>query len=70
MLNWANKLKEVQQYDKRVETAMVAANNHYAGFGQATSKIFREMIGLEPVQWAIDKDLPTKVEFEEVRNRR
>jgi uncharacterized protein YecE (DUF72 family) len=70
MLNWVNKLKQVQQYDRRVEVAMVAANNHYAGFGPATSNTFREMVGLQPVQWGIDKDLPTKIEFEDVRNQK
>ena len=35
------------KYEKDVETAMVAANNHYAGFGPETSNMFREMLGLK-----------------------
>lgn len=58
MLNWANKLKEVQQYEKDVETAMVAANNHYAGFGPETSNMVREMLGLKRVEWGGEKDIP------------
>ena len=46
MLNWANKLKEVQKYEHDVKTAIVAANNHYARFGPETSNMFREMLGL------------------------
>ncbi len=66
MLNWATKLKEVQQYEKDVESAMVAANNHYEGFGPETSNMFREMLGLPRVQWGNEKDIPRMVEFEEV----
>ena len=35
MAKWADKLKEVQKYERHVKTALVAANNHYAGFGPA-----------------------------------
>jgi uncharacterized protein YecE (DUF72 family) len=31
--------------------AIVAANNHYAGFGPATANSFRKMVGLEEVVW-------------------
>jgi hypothetical protein len=70
MLNWANRLKEVQQYEKDVEFAMVAANNHYAGFGPETTNIFREMLGLRRVEWGDDIEISTKVEFEQVNSRR
>jgi uncharacterized protein YecE (DUF72 family) len=70
MLNWANKLKEVQQHEKAVETAMVAANNHYAGFGPETSNMFREMLGLNRVRWGDEKDIPRMVEYEEVSNNK
>lgn len=70
MLNWANKLKEVQQFEKDVETAMVAANNHYAGFGPETSNMFREMLGLNRVNWGDGKDVPRKIEFEGVRDHK
>ena len=58
-------MKEVQKYEKDVNTAMVAANNHYAGFGPETSNAFREMLGLKRVEWGVDKDIPRMVEFEE-----
>jgi hypothetical protein len=41
-----------------VKFAIVAANNHYAGFGPGTVNIFRQLIGLEEVKWG--KDLGTK----------
>lgn len=31
--------------------AIVAANNHYAGFGSGTVNIFRQLLGLEEVKW-------------------
>lgn len=68
MWNWATKLKDVQQHEKDVETAMVAANNHYAGFGPETSNIFREMLGLNRVIWGDEKDIPRMVEYEEISN--
>jgi len=66
MLNWANKLKDVQRHEKAVETAMVAANNHYAGFGPETSNMFRKMLGLNRVGWGDEKDIPRMVEYEEI----
>jgi hypothetical protein len=34
-----------------VKFAIVAANNHYAGFGPGTVNIFRQLLGLEEVKW-------------------
>jgi uncharacterized protein YecE (DUF72 family) len=34
-----------------VKLAIVAANNHYAGFGPGTVNIFRQLLGLEEVKW-------------------
>ena len=31
--------------------AIIAANNHYAGFAPGTVNIFRQLIGLEEVKW-------------------
>jgi hypothetical protein len=42
-----------------VNYAIVAANNHYAGFGPGTVNIFRQLVGLEEVKWGeeyISKD--------------
>jgi len=49
---------------------MVAANNHYAGYGPETSNMFREMVGLSRVRWGEEKEIPRKVEFEEVKDHR
>jgi len=43
----------------KVRYAIVAANNHYAGFGPGTVNIFRQLLGLEEVKWGdefISKD--------------
>jgi uncharacterized protein YecE (DUF72 family) len=34
-----------------VTLAIVAANNHHAGFGPGTVNIFRQLLGLEEVKW-------------------
>jgi hypothetical protein len=49
MQKWADNIKAVQ--DERIKLAIVAANNHYAGFGPGTTKIFRNMLGLPEAKW-------------------
>ncbi|HSF49163.1 MAG TPA: DUF72 domain-containing protein [Nitrososphaeraceae archaeon] len=44
---WTNILKDIQKNEKNVKTAIIAANNHYAGFGPKTAKLFEEMINLK-----------------------
>jgi hypothetical protein len=42
-----------------VRFSIVAANNHYAGFGPGTVNIFRQLLGLEELEWGdkyISKD--------------
>ncbi|MGH9953667.1 MAG: hypothetical protein ACRD5J_18785 [Nitrososphaeraceae archaeon] len=34
-----------------VKFSIVAANNHYAGFGPGTVNIFRQLIGMDEVKW-------------------
>jgi uncharacterized protein YecE (DUF72 family) len=53
-----DRLKELRlwsQYVRRVKDkanyAIVAANNHYAGFGPATANSFRRMVGLKEAVW-------------------
>ena len=65
---WSDRIKDIQEHERDVNVAMVAANNHYAGFGPETSNIFREMLGLERVTWGEEKEIPRKVEFEEVKD--
>lgn len=49
-LNYARGLMNIQK-DDRIKLAIVAASNHYAGFGQGTSNIFRNMLGLSDAKW-------------------
>jgi uncharacterized protein YecE (DUF72 family) len=70
MLSWANRLNEVQEHEQDVEAALVAANNHYAGYGPETSNIIREMLGLKRVTWGEEKEILRKIEFEESKGNR
>jgi hypothetical protein len=47
---WAGEIKKVGKENvrgknKEVRLAMIAANNHYAGFGPGTANLFRKMVG-------------------------
>ncbi len=44
---WMNKFKDIEKNEKNVKTAIIAANNHYAGFGPMTAKLFAEMMNLK-----------------------
>ena len=46
---WTEKMKEVEQQEKNVKIGIVAANNHYGGYGPGTVNMFREIMDLEPV---------------------
>lgn len=48
-----------------VKFAIVAANNHYAGFGPGTVNIFRQLLGLQEVKWGDEYVL--KEDLEESR---
>jgi uncharacterized protein YecE (DUF72 family) len=49
--NWANKMKEIKQNEKDVKLGIVAANNHYGGYGPGTVDIFRENMDLEKISF-------------------
>ena len=56
MKKWANQIRKVDTgmrkgKEKEVSLAMIAANNHYAGFGPGTVNIFRNMVGLSELSW-------------------
>jgi uncharacterized protein YecE (DUF72 family) len=58
MKKWARKLNRIAETEKdKVNLAIVAANNHYAGFGPETANMFRKMLGLSEVTWK-DKKVP------------
>jgi uncharacterized protein YecE (DUF72 family) len=43
--------EEVSKLKNKVKFAIMAANNHYAGFGPATANTLRKMLGLKEVVW-------------------
>jgi uncharacterized protein YecE (DUF72 family) len=49
--NWANRMKEVRQNEKDVKVGIVAANNHYGGFGPGTVDIFRQGMDMEKLSF-------------------
>jgi hypothetical protein len=46
---WAEKIKDIKQNEKDVKIGIVAANNHYGGFGPGTVNMFRERMEMEPM---------------------
>jgi uncharacterized protein YecE (DUF72 family) len=52
MKKWARFLKRVREEEhKKINLAIVAANNHYAGFGPGTANTFRKLLDLSKVTW-------------------
>lgn len=49
---------------KEVNLAMIAANNHYAGFGPGTANLFRKMVGLPELSWEDQLRIQEQVRFE------
>ena len=48
MKKWSDFVDRVRD---QLKYAVVAANNHYAGFGPATANTFRKMLGLKEATW-------------------
>jgi len=73
--NWANKMKEVKQNEKDVKIGIVAANNHYGGYGPGTVDIFRHTMDMEKLSFEnvdipkINRDLQleTRINFADGR---
>ena len=53
MKKWARFLKRARDEEQRdrLNLAIVAANNHYAGFGPGTATTFRKILDLPEVTW-------------------
>jgi hypothetical protein len=56
MSNWVEQIKSVEGRKEKgrrseVRDAMIAANNHYAGFGPGTVNIFRNIVSLSELSW-------------------
>jgi len=49
--NWSEKMKEVRGNEKNVKAAIVAANNHYGGYGPGTVDIFRQNMDMEKISF-------------------
>ena len=60
MSKWARRVKRVEEEKKKenkeFSLAMIAANNHYAGFGPGTANMFRKMIGLSEITWTHERN--------------
>jgi uncharacterized protein YecE (DUF72 family) len=67
MKQWADEIKQVENGKERgrkrkdVSLAMIAANNHYAGFGPGTANLFRKMVGLSELSWENQQQIQEEV---------
>jgi len=61
---WSDKFRTVREDENDVKTGIVAANNHYAGFGAATANMFRLMRGLPSVEWGMQKQIENITELQ------
>lgn len=59
---WTKKMKAIGHEEKDVKIGIVAANNHYGGYGPGTVNLFREMMDLNPLS-------PDNVDLNEINNR-
>jgi hypothetical protein len=67
MIQWADEVKNVESGKERgrkneVNLAMIAANNHYAGFGPGTANLFRKMVGLSELSWENQRQIQENVQ--------
>ena len=67
MKRWADEIKKVEGGKERgrkkeVSLAMIAANNHYAGFGPGTSNLFRKMVGLSELSWTDQQQIQKQLQ--------
>jgi hypothetical protein len=63
MQKWANNVKNLQE-DGRVKQSIIAANNHYAGFGPGTANIFRNMLGLPEAKWKEKEESEQQMQYQ------
>ena len=66
MKKWANEIRKEKWGKERgrrnkVSLAVIAANNHYAGFGPGTSNLFRKMVGLSELSWADQQQIQERL---------
>jgi uncharacterized protein YecE (DUF72 family) len=58
MKRWARFVKKARIEHREINLAIVAANNHYAGFGPGTANIFRKMLDLSEMTWNENVEIP------------
>jgi hypothetical protein len=64
MKRWADEIKKVEGRKRNeVNLAMIAANNHYAGFGPGTANLFRKMVGLPELSWEDQQQIQEQVQL-------
>ncbi len=67
--NWANKMKDTEQNEKDVKIGIIAANNHYGGYGPGTVDIFRQNMDMEKLSFEnvdivkVNRDLELETRF-------
>ena len=54
---------EIRGRRKEVNLAMIAANNHYAGFGPGTANLFRKMVGLSELSWQDQQQIQEQLQL-------
>jgi uncharacterized protein YecE (DUF72 family) len=69
MKKWSNQIKKVDNgigkgKGNEVSLTMIAANNHYAGFGPGTVNIFRNMVGLPELAWQDQPQIQKQLELQ------
>ena len=69
MKRWANEIKNVENKKERgrrkeVNLAMIATNNHYAGFGPGTSNLFRKMLAFQNYPGKIGTNYKNDLNYE------
>jgi hypothetical protein len=74
MNKWANEIKEVDNgkgrgKNKEVSLAMIAANNHYAGFGPGTANMFRTMVGLSEISWEDQQQIQKQLQLRQQQQK-
>ena len=72
MSNWAEQIKNVEGGREKgrrseVRDAMIAANNHYAGFGPGTVNIFRNMVGMSELSWEDEQQIRVQLHQQKER---
>ena len=76
--NWVNKMKDVRKNEKDVKIGIVAANNHYGGFGPGTVDIFRQNMDMDKLSFEdvdiakINRDMEseTRITFDDTKQNK